>query len=460
MTRKSSIFKITLLTSLLTASVFPGLQPSKVSANGATPNLNGIAGLVQPIIDNAWNDGIRVSVGIEDLSGAYGNEGILLGKDDTYKPASTIKLALVSTLMQQVDNDILKLSDTVTVKPSDVVGGTGSLQKENFPQDVTLERLARLMITQSDNTATNVLIDVVGLDKVQALLDTLDLNVMHLGRKMFASAPTPQQDNYINAKDLVTLLEDIYDGTFLSTGSRNRIIAWMGAQEVNTKFGTALPGAPIAHKTGENANVTHDVGYFLLPGRELAISVMTEVTTTDNFDQAQALGNPVVQQVAKAVYNQMLTDNTTDTGKLVTKLEFTSLLARELGLKPSQQGLAFSDVGQSSPFYEDIIAAREAGIVYGLPDNSLGADTIITRAEMTTMFIRAYELVHGKVKSGISELSYEDQSQLPSWAKESVLKATSLEKINGYADGTFRPLAQAHYTDSIEIISGLWTISK
>lgn len=272
-------------------------------------------------------------------------------------------MALVSTLMQQVDNGMLKLSDMVTVKPSDVVGGTGSLQKENFPQDVTLGRLARLMITQSDNTATNVLIDVVGLDKVQALLDKLNLKVMHLGRKMFAAAPTPAQDNYINAKDLLTLLEDIYDGTFLSTESRNQIIAWMGAQEVNTKFGAALPNAPIAHKTGENANVTHDVGYFLLPGRELAISVMTEVTTTDDFDKAQALGNPVVQQIAKSVYNQLLVDNTADVGEFVTRAEFTSLLARELGLKSSQQGKEFSDVVQGSPFYEDIMAAREAGLI-------------------------------------------------------------------------------------------------
>ncbi|WP_217592523.1 serine hydrolase [Cohnella sp. GbtcB17] len=390
MTKKTSMIKITLFASLLTASFFPGIRPTSAFASGESPNLTEISGVVQPIIDEAWKDGVRVSVGIEDLGGAYGNDGVLLGRDDTYKPASTIKMALVSTLMQQVDDGILKLSDTVTVKPTDVVGGTGSLQKETFPQDVTLDRLARLMITQSDNTATNVLIDVVGLDKVQALLDNLDLKVMHLGRKMFASAPTPEQDNYINAKDLATLLKDIYDGTFLTAESRNRIIAWMGAQEVNTKFGAALPEAPIAHKTGENANVTHDVGYFLLPGRELAISVMTEVTTTDDFDEAQAIGNPVVQQVAKAVYNQMLEDNEANAGKPMTRAEFTSMLARELGLKMAAgQGKAFADVGTDSPYYAEIMAAREAGIVNGLSGSSFAGDSIISRAEMTTMFIRA-----------------------------------------------------------------------
>ncbi|MFX3635831.1 MAG: serine hydrolase [Candidatus Pristimantibacillus sp.] len=460
MTKKSSLLKITLLTSLLTASLLPGIQSSKASASTADLNLNGIAAIVQPIIDEAWKDGIRVSVGIEDLSGSYGNDGLLLGKDDTYKPASTIKMALVSTLMQQVDNGTLKLSDVVMVDPSDVVGGTGSLQTEKFPQEVSLERLARLMVTQSDNTATNVLIDVVGLDKVQALVDKLDLKVMHLGRKMFAAAPTPEQDNYINAQDLVTLLENIYNGTFLTSESRNQIIAWMGGQEVKTKFGAALPDAPIAHKTGENANVTHDSGFFLLPGREIAIAVMTEVTTTDDFDEAQELGNPVVQHIAKAIYDQMTLDNAIDSEKSVTRSEFTSLLARELGLKPSAQAKPFVDVPQSSSFYEDIIAAREAGIVSGLSNNLFGADTMITRAEMITMFVRAYEIVHGKVDVETAELTYKDSTQLPVWAKDAILKATVLDKISGYEDGNFRPSVTAKYAEAIKVISGFWKNTK
>ena len=224
--------------------------------------------VVNPIIQEAEEKGFRVSVGLKDLSGKPDDRELLLGSRQSYMPASTIKMALVSALMKEVDAGRLTLEQKVKVEQEDVVGGTGSLQKENFPQDVTIERLARLMITQSDNTATNVLIDVVGLNKVQALMDELGLDVMHLGRKMFAAAPTPEQDNYINAEDLVHLLASIHSGEFLSDNSRDQIIDWMKAQEVDTKFGAALPDAPIAHKTGENANVTHDAGYFLLPGRK------------------------------------------------------------------------------------------------------------------------------------------------------------------------------------------------
>ncbi|KAA9004124.1 S-layer homology domain-containing protein [Paenibacillus spiritus] len=187
---------------------------------------------------------------------------------------------------------------------------------------------------------------------------------------------------------------------------------------------------------------------------------MTEVTTTDDFDQAQALGNPVVQQIAKAVYSQLAADNAADEGRPVTRAEFTSLLARELGLKASPQGKTFSDVAPASLFYDDIRAAREAGIIYGWSDNSFKGDTILTRAEMTTMFIRAYELLHGTVNTELAELSYKDRSEVPSWAQASMLKASFLNKISRYADGTYQPSGATNYADAIGILSGLWTVSK
>ncbi|MFP4976580.1 serine hydrolase [Paenibacillus sp. CN-4] len=300
--------------SLRAVLIFPLLFTSASSAwaasapppppTGSQPSgLSRLAGILNPILSSAEKDGIRTAVAVQDLSGSFGDGRLLLGSDASYMPASTIKLALAAALLKQVDAGQIALSDSITVEQGDVVGGTGSLQKESFPQKVTVERLARLMITQSDNTATNVLIDAVGLERVDALMDELNLSVMHLGRKMFAKAPTPEQDNYINAPDLLSLLDRIYSTDLLSAASRDRLIGWMKAQEVKTKFGAALAGKPIAHKTGENANVTHDAGYFLIPGKELAVVVLTEVTTTSDFDEAQAIGNPLVQRIAKAIYN-------------------------------------------------------------------------------------------------------------------------------------------------------------
>lgn len=270
-------------------SAWAASAPLTSPTGSQSAGLSRLAVILNPILTSAEKDGIRTAVAVQDLSGSFGNKRLLLGSDASYMPASTIKLALAAALLKQVDAGQIALTDSITVEQGDVVGGTGSLQKESFPQKVTIERLARLMITQSDNTATNVLIDAVGLDRVDALMDELNLSVMHLGRKMFAKAPTPEQDNYINAPDLLSLLDRIYSTDLLSPASRDRLIGWMKAQEVKTKFGAALAGKPIAHKTGENANVTHDAGYFLIPGKELAVVVLTEVTTTSDFDEAQAI---------------------------------------------------------------------------------------------------------------------------------------------------------------------------
>lgn len=456
----------------------PSASPSTASAWPA------MSLAVAPIVDAAERQGIRVSVGIKDLSGQAGNAQVLLGSRQSYMPASTIKMALVSTLMQQVDKGVLTLDQKVTVKPEDVVGGTGSLQKETFPQDVTIERLARLMITQSDNTATNVLIDVVGLDKVQALMDQLGLKTMHLGRKMFAAAPTPEQDNYIDAADLVTLLDKIYNHAFLSAQSSGQIIDWMKAQEVNTKFGAALPDAPIAHKTGENANVTHDVGYFLVPGKEIAISVLTEVTTTGNFDEAQAIGNPIVQSVAKAVYN-VLTHNdkftdvkpghwaeslieeaaaanvvkgtsasTFSPDRNITRAEFVSLLARSLGLTASTGGQPFTDVPSEAWYAADVAAAQAAGIALG-SDGAFRPSDPVSRAEVVSLIIRAYEYKHGLIAAPATTASFRDATSIPSWASEAVAKSGSLQLVNGYQDGTFRPGNPATRAEAAKLIVGL-----
>ena len=79
---------------------------------------------------------------------------------------------------------------------------------------------------------------------------------------------------------------------------------------------------------------------------------------------------------------------------------------------------------------------------------------------MVTMFIRAYELVHGKVGTDVTELAYSDQATIPAWAIESIAKATFLNKVKSYSGSTFEPLKQANYSDAAKVISGLWVSSN
>lgn len=258
---------------------------------------------LQTLIDRAAAQGVRMSVGVMDLFADTDGGMLLLGSQETYAPASTIKLLLIAALMRQVDAGYLNLDDVVPVDAGDIVGGMGVLQNEAVPQQVTLRRLAELTVTISDNTATNVLVDVVGYPDMALLADRLGLETMQFGRKMFEAAQPPERDNYINAGESLQLLARIYNGDFLSEVSRRQMLDWMSAQTVKSKIAAGVPDdVPIAHKTGENGPVSHDIGYFLTPGREVALAIFSESSTTTDFATAQAQLNPLVAQVAGVIY--------------------------------------------------------------------------------------------------------------------------------------------------------------
>lgn len=262
-----------------------------------------MVGALETKVAEADAKDIRLSVGVAGLAGP--NEGMmtLLGSSESYPPASTIKLLLIATLMQQVDAGVLSLDDTAIVEQSDIVGGYGDIQHEPVPNEVPLSRLATLTVTVSDNTATNVLVDVVGYDAMKALAAQLGLETMYFGRKMFETPQPPEKQNYINAEDSILLLKAIFEGTFLSADARHQILTWMTAQTVKTKIGAGIPDSvPLAHKTGENASVTHDLGYLLWPGREVALAIFAESQVSDDFETVQQLVNPVVAEVAATVY--------------------------------------------------------------------------------------------------------------------------------------------------------------
>jgi len=279
------------------------LVPFAVAAN-ETSRLDRAATAAQSLVDEAAASGIRASVGLADVSGADGGVRIV-GSTDSYNPASTIKLALLATLMRQADRGLLNLDAPISISPYMVVGGAGDLQEQAMPYTTTVRDVARRMVVLSDNTATNTLLYYVGLPTVQVLLDDLGLRTMKFNRQMFPGDKIAEPANVIDAADTVALLRAMYAGDLLSEASRRQVLDWMRAQEVDTKFGAVLDNARIAHKTGETGKVTHDVGYFLVPGHETVVAVFTEVEASTGYEDTMRIGNPVVQAIARAVFAEL-----------------------------------------------------------------------------------------------------------------------------------------------------------
>lgn len=293
---------VSLLALLLTVA-FVSVTVAPVRAQEGS-RIDALAATVKPLVDTAAEKGVRVSVGLADISTPR-SASVVVGSAEPYNPASTIKMALLATVMRQVDRGLLSLDAPVTISPYMVVGGSGTLQEETMPFTTTVGELARQMVIRSDNTATNVLFYHVGIPTVQTLLDDLGLGTMKFHRQMFPGDQITDPANVIDAADTVELLRAIYEGNLLTPASRAKVLEWMRDQQVDTKFGAVLNDAPVAHKTGESGAVTHDIGYFLVPGRETIVAVFTEVTTTSNFNEVAAIGNPIVQEIASAVYAEL-----------------------------------------------------------------------------------------------------------------------------------------------------------
>lgn len=266
---------------------------------------------LQPVLDDAAAHHVTLGISARNLASPHTNQSLDMGSMGPYKAASTIKLGLASLIMKGVDDGKWTFDTKVTVTPDDIVGGSGTLQTEGkaaFPQSITLDRLLRLMITVSDNTATNVLIDFVGgFDPINRFTQSLGLADagFHFGRKMILPHP-PEQENWISPAEDAALLGMIYRSTFLSKAASSQIISWMRQQQVNTKFGAVIPRDDLANKTGELSDVSHDTGYLLVPGHETVLSVMTSFNPADFPDGSGfATANIEVQKVAKVVYDYL-----------------------------------------------------------------------------------------------------------------------------------------------------------
>src|SRR5579859_3615280 len=138
--------------------------------------------------------------------------------DEIFPTASTIKIAILAELFHQAQQGKLNLSDIYTLKSSDLVGGSG-ISSAFTPgvTKLTLRDLAALMISVSDNSMTNIIIDRIGIDNVNALLDSLGLSHTRLRRKMMdIKAAAEGRENTSTPHEMSQLLEALYRGEVLN----------------------------------------------------------------------------------------------------------------------------------------------------------------------------------------------------------------------------------------------------
>jgi beta-lactamase class A len=189
--------------------------------------------------------------------------------------ASSIKLSILYELFKQAEEGRLALDDLRPLDRRHAVGGAGVLAQLTAPS-LSLRDYATLMIVLSDNTATNVVIDAVGMDAVTQRMAGLGLKETKLRRRMIDTEAARRGDeNVSTAADIALLLERLHAGQGLSGASQEQVLEILKKPKT-TPIHRGIPaGIAVASKSGSLDGIQADAGIVYVPGRPYVIAVMT-----------------------------------------------------------------------------------------------------------------------------------------------------------------------------------------
>lgn len=202
--------------------------------------------------------------------------------------ASTIKLPILMHAAKCVHDGYLSWDTEVVLNDSDKVGGMGVLQNFRTPHTLTLHDACYLMTAISDNTATNLVIDVLGIENINQFIRAFNISETRLNRKAF-SPDNDQSRVYglgqTTASDMLELLKAIYRPEYLPHGVVQDL-QWMLVRQTDlVGIPRVLPNGWIyAGKTGRVLDVRGDVGYVKSPdGKEWLLSMFCYGLTSPNW---------------------------------------------------------------------------------------------------------------------------------------------------------------------------------
>ena len=251
-------------------------------------------------------------------------KSVAVDADVPVQTASVIKLGILYEAMVQIREGNAKWDEPITLKKGEAVPGSGILTLLDAPITITLKDALTLMVIVSDNTATNLMIDRFGLDKVNARMESLGLKNTHLYKKVFKPAVGPMPADYAKfglgkttPREIADLMEDIGLCRLHPLDSKHGMLKWTPMDEQdravcgvalgmlkNQFYRETIPrylesadvtttgGVAIASKTGSLDAVRADVA--IVMGKEsdgVAEPMVLAIFTYDNADHGWTVDN-------------------------------------------------------------------------------------------------------------------------------------------------------------------------
>ncbi len=236
----------------------------------------------------------HVAVMIEDLTTGLTTS---VNANAQMPAASTIKVPVMVEVFRQLAAGNFDLNRTVTLTASDRDWGWGDLADAAAGSRYTVGRLLTLMIDDSDNTATNMLIRLVGRTNVNHTMEDLGLRNTYLHDYIRSEGPI-RDALRSSPRDMVRLLDAMAHHTLVDEWSSREMIDILSDQTHNGLLPEPLPaGTEVAHKTGTLHDTLDDVGIVFLNQEPYVIAVMaTNLPTLD-------AGYTFIRNVSRVTYD-------------------------------------------------------------------------------------------------------------------------------------------------------------
>src|SRR5262249_26593881 len=242
-------------------------------------------------------DGV-LGVAILDLTNSH---KYLLNGNEGFPQASSIKILLLLELYRQGQDNApgqAKLTDLYTVRQSDLVPDSDIfLGLTPGVTQLTNRDLATMVMAVSDNSATNVLIDRVGMDNVNKLMDRLGLKQTRLRRKMMElKAAQEGRENVSTPREMMRLLEAIYHGKVLNKTTTENFLKVLRTHKDSALLRGLPDSVRAANKPGALEGVRNDSGIILAQNRPFVLCIMT------TYLRKEREGEKAISEIAAIAY--------------------------------------------------------------------------------------------------------------------------------------------------------------
>ena len=237
---------------------------------------------------------------VRDIEGGYGYG---IRPDEEFFSASVIKVPIMVAVFRKIDEGELSLSDTFPTKEGDWAAGAGWMQWEDAGQSYAVYDYLYLMMTQSDNVATNALLRKVGgIEYVNEVTKSMGTEDTMLVQKVTSErGAVPLLDNRTTTRDMAVMLEKISNGEAASPESCETMVGIMVENYLESWLVDGVPGdtnVDIANKGGWLYKVYDEVGIVFHEERPYAVAILSKYGPGDPLE-----AKPTITAISEKVWN-------------------------------------------------------------------------------------------------------------------------------------------------------------